>query len=453
VKRMFDRIAPVYDVMNRVMTMGLDRKWRRLTVESVVQPGFRVLDACCGTGDLALAAEREGGIVTGLDFSAEMLVRARRKSETIEWVEGDALALPFPDGSFDAATVGFGVRNVADLEAGLTELRRVLRPGGRLAILEITQPRGPLKPFFSLWFDRIVPLLGRILPGGKAYTYLPASVRRFPGAEETFAIEGLMRDRKALQSGTSHFLGQNFAHAYDVTFLGRDGEQHYAYATSWGVSTRLVGGLIMAHGDDKGLRLPPAVAPVQVVIVPIFRSDDEQGRVLGAANTMAEEWRATGVRVKVDDRDDLRPGYKFADHELRGVPIRIEIGPRDLDASQVTVARRDTGEKSTLGVDAVAGALGPLLEEIQRGLYDDAVAFREAHMTRVSSYDELRSAIDDPGGFVVGAWCGDPECEARVKAETKATIRFVPLEPEDPGAPCVVCGRPGVDTATWALAY
>ena len=276
---------------------------------------------------------------------------------------------------------------------------------------------------------------------------------RFPGAEETFAIEGLMRDRKALQSGTSHFLGQNFAHAYDVTFLGRDGEQHYAYATSWGVSTRLVGGLIMAHGDDKGLRLPPAVAPVQVVIVPIFRSDDEQGRVLGAANAMAEEWRATGVRVKVDDRDDLRPGYKFADHELRGVPIRIEIGPRDLDASQVTVARRDTGEKSTLGVDAVAGALGPLLDEIQRGLYDDASAFRQAHMTRVASYDELRSAITDPGGFVVGAWCGDPECEARVKAETKATIRFVPLEPEDPGAPCVVCGRHGVDTATWALAY
>ena len=188
VRRMFDRVAPVYDVMNRVMTAGLDRKWRRLTVEAVVQPGFRVLDACCGTGDLAIAAEREGGVVTGLDFSPEMLARARRKSETIEWVEGDALALPFPDGVFDAATVGFGVRNVADLEAGLCELRRVLRPGGRLAILEITQPRGVLKPFFSLWFDRIVPLLGRVLPGGRAYTYLPASVRRFPGAEELAAL-------------------------------------------------------------------------------------------------------------------------------------------------------------------------------------------------------------------------------------------------------------------------
>ncbi len=188
VRTMFDRIAPVYDVMNRVMTAGLDRTWRRLTVEAVVQPGDRVLDACCGTGDLAVAAEREGGIVTGLDFSAEMLQRARRKSETVAWVQGDLLDLPFEDASFDVATVGFGVRNVADLAAGLRELRRVLRPGGRLAILEITQPRGPLRPFFRLWFDRVVPLLGRILPGGQAYAYLPASVRRFPGADELAAL-------------------------------------------------------------------------------------------------------------------------------------------------------------------------------------------------------------------------------------------------------------------------
>jgi demethylmenaquinone methyltransferase/2-methoxy-6-polyprenyl-1,4-benzoquinol methylase len=184
VRRLFDRIAPVYDAMNRVMTAGLDRSWRRLTVEAVVQPGDRVLDACCGTGDLAIAAERDGGIVTGLDFSPAMLERARRKSDTVDWVEGDLLALPFADGSFDAATVGFGVRNVGDLDVALAELRRVLRPRGRLAILEITQPRGVLRPFFALWFDRVVPLLGKILPGGKAYTYLPASVRRFPGAEE-----------------------------------------------------------------------------------------------------------------------------------------------------------------------------------------------------------------------------------------------------------------------------
>lgn len=185
---MFDRIAPVYDAMNRIMTAGLDRSWRRRAVEAVVQPGNSVLDACCGTGDLAVAAEREGGHVTGLDFSAAMLERARRKSDTIAWVEGDMLALPFADGSFDAATVGFGVRNVADLDAGVAELRRVLRPGGRLAILEITRPRGLLRPFFSLWFERVVPLLGKVLPGGKAYTYLPASVRRFPDAEDLAAL-------------------------------------------------------------------------------------------------------------------------------------------------------------------------------------------------------------------------------------------------------------------------
>ena len=186
---MFDRIAPVYDAMNRVMTAGLDLRWRRLAAAEVVRPGDRVLDAACGTGDLALADHRAGaGEVTGLDFSTQMLERARRKAPGLRFVEGDMLALPFPDGAFDSATVGFGVRNVSDLELALRELRRVLRPDGRLAILEITQPRGVLRPFFNLWFDRLVPLLGRLLPGGDAYTYLPASVARFPGAEELAAL-------------------------------------------------------------------------------------------------------------------------------------------------------------------------------------------------------------------------------------------------------------------------
>jgi demethylmenaquinone methyltransferase/2-methoxy-6-polyprenyl-1,4-benzoquinol methylase len=184
VEAMFDRISPVYDPMNRLMTAGLDRRWRRLAVRAVVRPGDSVLDACCGTGDLALEAERAGGCVTGLDFSERMLERARRKSATVEWVRGDVLELPFADASFDAATVGFGIRNVEDLEAGLRELARVLRPGGRLACLEITRPHGALRPFFNLWFDKLVPLAGRVLPGGEAYTYLPASVRRFPGPEE-----------------------------------------------------------------------------------------------------------------------------------------------------------------------------------------------------------------------------------------------------------------------------
>ena len=188
VRSMFDRIAPVYDLMNRVMTVGLDQRWRRLAVGEVVWPGDRVLDACCGTGDLAVQAERRGGRVVGLDFSPRMLERAHHKSGTIEWVQGDALALPFSDEEFDAATVGFGVRNLADLEGGLRELARVLRPGGKVAVLEITRPHGIFRPFFRLWFDVLVPIAGRVLPGGKAYTYLPASVRRFPGPDDLSAL-------------------------------------------------------------------------------------------------------------------------------------------------------------------------------------------------------------------------------------------------------------------------
>jgi demethylmenaquinone methyltransferase / 2-methoxy-6-polyprenyl-1,4-benzoquinol methylase len=190
VRSMFDRIAPVYDAMNRVMTAGLDQRWRREAAEAVVRPGNRVLDSCCGTGDLAIAAAAAGGNVTGIDFSRQMLERARRKAPDIEWIEGDALALPFPDASFDAATVGFGVRNLSELDKGLRELRRVLRPGGRLAILEITRPRGLLAPFYRLWFDVLIPAAGKVLPGGAAYTYLPASVRRFPGPDE---LAGLVR--------------------------------------------------------------------------------------------------------------------------------------------------------------------------------------------------------------------------------------------------------------------
>jgi demethylmenaquinone methyltransferase / 2-methoxy-6-polyprenyl-1,4-benzoquinol methylase len=204
VRGMFDRIAPVYDAMNRLMTAGLDRRWRRLTVREVVWPGDRVLDLCCGTGDLAVEAERRGGRVVGLDFSERMLERARRKSGTIEWVQGDALALPFGDADFDVVTVGFGVRNFADLDAGLREAHRVLRPGGKISVLEITRPRGLLRPFFRLWFDVFVPLAGKILPGGRAYTYLPASVRRFPGPEDLAALlttAGFERVRYRLLGG------------------------------------------------------------------------------------------------------------------------------------------------------------------------------------------------------------------------------------------------------------
>jgi len=274
---------------------------------------------------------------------------------------------------------------------------------------------------------------------------------RFPGADETFTMEALMRDRKALQAGTSHYLGQNFAKAYGVQFQSRSGELEYAWATSWGVSTRLVGGLIMTHGDDRGLRLPPDVAPYQVVVVPIHRSDDERARVLEAVRDLRE--RLGDVRVHVDDRDDLRPGFKFNEWELRGVPVRLEVGPRDVEAGQVVAARRDTGEKGPIPVAALGEEIPRLLREIQRSLYADAERFREDHTTRVSSFEELRAALDDRGGFALGPWCGDPECEAKVKAETKATIRYLPLDPIEVGGGCVVCGRDAVEEAAWAQAY
>jgi prolyl-tRNA synthetase len=274
---------------------------------------------------------------------------------------------------------------------------------------------------------------------------------RFPGAVETLAMEGLMRDRKALQAGTSHYLGQNFAKAYGVKFLGRDGKEEFAEATSWGVSTRLVGGVIMTHGDDRGLRLPPLLAPFQVVIVPIYKSDDERALVMDATKRIVG---ALGdVRVKVDDREGFRPGFKYNEWELKGVPVRLEIGPKDVAAGQVTVARRDTGNKAPVPEAGVAVRVIELLDEIQRSLYDDAAAFRDAHTFRPGDYEELKALIADPGGFVEAGWCGDRACEDRVKADTKATIRYLPLDPENPGGTCIVCGRPATERAAWAVAY
>ena len=274
---------------------------------------------------------------------------------------------------------------------------------------------------------------------------------RFPGAEETLTMEGMMRDRKALQAGTSHYLGQNFAKAYGVQFQGRDGAQEFAYATSWGVSTRLVGAVIMTHGDDKGLRLPPALAPYEVVIVPIYKSDDERARVHEALDRV--KTALAGRRVKVDDREQLRPGYKYNEWELKGVPLRVELGPRDADASSVVVARRDTGEKETVPETKLGERAGSLLTEIQASLYRDAEAFRKSNTFSPKDYGEFKALIEAGGGFLQGAWCGNADCEAEIKAETKATIRFLPLQPEDPGAPCVHCGKQGIERATWALAY
>jgi prolyl-tRNA synthetase len=274
---------------------------------------------------------------------------------------------------------------------------------------------------------------------------------RFPGAVETYTLEALMRDRKALQGCTSHYLGQNFARAYGVSFLNRTGEQELAYATSWGLSTRAVGGVIMAHGDDRGLRLPPALAPVQVVIVPIFRTDDERGRVLEACRRMADD--LDGLRVRIDDREELRPGFKFNHWELRGVPVRIELGPRDLDAERATVAPRLTGEKEEVPLTKLGDRVRQALEASQRGLLEDARGFRDEHTFRPGDLAEMIVLLREPGGFMVTGWCGSEECEAKVKEETKATIRYLPIEPTPPDGPCIVCGKPSVDEAAWGLAY
>ncbi len=284
-----------------------------------------------------------------------------------------------------------------------------------------------------------------VIPGRKS------AAERFPGAVETYTMEALMRDGKALQAGTSHYLGQNFARAYDVTFQGRTGEVEYAYASSWGVSTRLIGAVIMAHGDDKGLRLPSTLAPVQVVIVPIYKTDEERTSVLEVAHAIAGD--LPGVKVKIDDRDEYRPGYKFNEWELKGVPVRIELGPRDIAAGNVTVARRDLATKEPWPIDSVAARVRPRLDEIDDTLYSQALAFREEHTARPQSYDELRDFLKAGTGFAIAPWDGDPETEAKVKADTKATIRCLRLEPGGVEGTCIVSGRPATEEAVFAQAY
>jgi len=277
---------------------------------------------------------------------------------------------------------------------------------------------------------------------------------RFPGAVETYTLEALMRDGKALQAATSHYLGQGFARTFDVRYTARDGSEQYPYATSWGATTRLVGGIVMAHGDELGLRLPPRVAPQQVVIVPIFREDD-RADVLQAAAAAADELRAAGVRVRVDDRLDYRPGFKFNEWELKGVPLRIEIGGRDLAAAVVTIARRDTGDKQQIPLTRAAAAIDELLGDVQTSLFQTAREEQERRTLRdPSSYDEMIEYLRDARGFVVAPWCGRRECEVRVKDESSATIRLLPLAEQRPRAStCICCGRTAVTDAVWAQAY
>jgi prolyl-tRNA synthetase len=277
---------------------------------------------------------------------------------------------------------------------------------------------------------------------------------RFPGAVDTYTLEALMRDGKALQAATSHYLGQGFARAFDVRYTGRDGGEQYPYASSWGATTRLVGGLVMAHGDDRGLRLPPRIAPHQVVIVPILREED-RADVLDRAAAFARELRAAGVRVRVDDRPGYRPGFKFNEWELKGVPLRIEIGARDLAAGVVTVSRRDTGEKQHVPVPRAAGAIAELLDTVQASLFGSARAELERRTLRdPGGYDELIEYLREAAGFVAAPWCGRTDCEVRVKNDSSATIRCLPLGEQPPQTDaCLVCGRRAATAAVWAQAY
>jgi prolyl-tRNA synthetase len=274
---------------------------------------------------------------------------------------------------------------------------------------------------------------------------------KFAGALRTYSIEALMGDGRALQAGTSHNLGQNFAKAFDITFQARDKSVQHVWGTSWGVSTRLVGGVIMTHGDDSGLVLPPRVAPYQVVIVPIGR-DDWRQTVLPKAKEIQQQLASAGIRVTLDERDE-RPGWKFSEWELRGVPLRVEIGPKDIEKSAVLVARRDTREKQSIPMDGLAGRLQQLLDDVQRSLVERARQFREEHTQTADSYDAFKAAMEGRPGFVIAPWCGSAECEAQIKADTQATLRNMPLGGPAPTGPCVRCDNPAQATAWFAKAY
>jgi prolyl-tRNA synthetase len=287
-----------------------------------------------------------------------------------------------------------------------------------------------------------------VIPG------LKSDSEKFAGAETTYSIEAMMGDGKALQSGTSHFLGQNFSQAFEIRYLDQGGQLQHCWTTSWGLSTRFIGAIIMVHGDDQGLILPPKLAPYQAVIVPIFKTDEERERVLGAARGLRQQLDAAGVRAKIDERDGLSPGFKFNDWEMRGVPLRIELGPKDVAGASAVLARRDKpgreGKISVLQQEIVAKVQG-LLGEIQQSLYDRALAFRQAHTHEAKTYDDLKRAVET--GFALSFWCGTTECEAKIKEETKATMRCIPLERPAGSGACVCCGKPASQQGIFARAY
>ena len=276
---------------------------------------------------------------------------------------------------------------------------------------------------------------------------------RFAGALETYTIEALMQDGKALQSGTSHFLGQNFAKAFDVKFANRDGKDEYVWATSWGVSTRLMGALVMAHSDDNGLVLPPKLAPFQVVIVPIYRKEEQLAEISSKVDEVVVKLKAKGITVKYDNLDTKKPGWKFAEYELKGVPVRLAIGPRDLENGTVEVARRDTLTKEVVELESIDQYVADLLEDIQQNIYKKALDYRTEHTTPVDTYEELKEVLNTKGGFVLAHWDGTAETEQKIKEETKATIRCIPFDGVKEEGKCIYSGKPSSQRVLFALAY
>ena len=276
---------------------------------------------------------------------------------------------------------------------------------------------------------------------------------RFAGALETYAIEALMQDGKALQAGTSHFLGQNFAKAFDVKFLNRENQLDYVWATSWGVSTRLMGALVMAHSDDKGLVLPPKLAPIQVAIVPVFKNEEQLSLISKVVNPVKKALESRGITVKYDDRDTHKPGWKFSEYEFKGVPLRITIGPRDIENNTVEIARRDTLEKETLQITDIEDKVVHLLDQIQQNMYDRALSFREQNTFTVNTWDEFVDIIENKGGFISAHWDGTAETEEKIKEATKATIRVIPLKNVKESGRCVYSGKPSAQRVIFARAY
>ena len=276
---------------------------------------------------------------------------------------------------------------------------------------------------------------------------------RFAGAVDTLTIEALMQDGKALQSGTSHFLGQNFAKAFDVQYINKEGKLEYVWATSWGVSTRLMGALIMAHSDNNGLVLPPKLAPIQVVLIPIYKGEEQMRQIVERLRTIAEELKSKGLSVKIDDRDNVRSGFKFAEYELKGVPVRLALGPRDLENGTIELVRRDTLEKETVPQEGLTDRVASLMDEIQQNIFRKALDYRNSMITKVDTWDEFVDVLENKGGFISAHWDGTVETEVAIKDATKATIRCIPLEGDKTPGKCMVTGRPSAQRVLFARAY